>query len=396
MLGMKLIVVVLDNRGFGCINRLQQACGGAPFNNLLDDCIRARRGAPTIDFAAHAAALGARAENVANIAELEAALARARASDRTYVIVHRDRSRPHDRGGRLVVGRRGARSVAAREGARGARALRARRKDSAMSADDSRGVSGDDAASTCASASIRSRGATTTCRRSAARRRSRWRSPKARRSAIRASSSATSFRANRRRCAACWRRTGSRSCRAGIRGGSRGARVDEEIAAVGPHLRCSPKAAPTVMVYGEVADSIQGATRAAVQAAALRARAQWREYGERVTAFARHTLDARRAPRVSPSHGRVRRDARGRRPADGEHRRRRRPAVRQRPHDVRRRRCGRRCWRSTSRRVCHVHCKDVRPRRDRAWRAIATGAFSNRSSTARSPCRATAPSTFAR
>ena len=50
----KLIIVVLDNRGFGCINRLQQACGGAPFNNLLDDCVPGWRGA-RIDFAAHAA-----------------------------------------------------------------------------------------------------------------------------------------------------------------------------------------------------------------------------------------------------------------------------------------------------------------------------------------------------
>ena len=36
MLGLKLTVVVLDNRGFGCINRLQLATGGASFNNLLD------------------------------------------------------------------------------------------------------------------------------------------------------------------------------------------------------------------------------------------------------------------------------------------------------------------------------------------------------------------------
>jgi 3D-(3,5/4)-trihydroxycyclohexane-1,2-dione acylhydrolase (decyclizing) len=86
MLGKKLTIVVLDNHGFGCINRLQQACGGAPFNNLLTDCIRAEPEVPTIDFAAHAKALGARAENVANIAELESALARARASDRTYVV----------------------------------------------------------------------------------------------------------------------------------------------------------------------------------------------------------------------------------------------------------------------------------------------------------------------
>ena len=35
MLGLKLTIVVLDNRGFGCINRLQNATGGASFNNLL-------------------------------------------------------------------------------------------------------------------------------------------------------------------------------------------------------------------------------------------------------------------------------------------------------------------------------------------------------------------------
>ena len=86
LLGRKLIIVVLDNHGFGCINRLQQACGGAPFNNLLEDCIRATPEPPTVDFAAHAIALGARAENVGGIAELEAAMKRARASDRTYVI----------------------------------------------------------------------------------------------------------------------------------------------------------------------------------------------------------------------------------------------------------------------------------------------------------------------
>jgi len=37
MLGLKLTIVVLDNRGFACINRLQQQVGGAPFNNLLAD-----------------------------------------------------------------------------------------------------------------------------------------------------------------------------------------------------------------------------------------------------------------------------------------------------------------------------------------------------------------------
>jgi 3D-(3,5/4)-trihydroxycyclohexane-1,2-dione acylhydrolase (decyclizing) len=100
MLGTKLIVVVLDNHGFGCINRLQQACGGAPFNNLFADCVQVPPGAPAIDFAAHAAALGARAENVRSIPELEAALVRARAADRTYVIAIRtDPTRTTDDGG---------------------------------------------------------------------------------------------------------------------------------------------------------------------------------------------------------------------------------------------------------------------------------------------------------
>jgi 3D-(3,5/4)-trihydroxycyclohexane-1,2-dione acylhydrolase (decyclizing) len=87
MLGRKLIVVVLDNRGYGCINRLQQAVGGAPFNNLFDDCLQAGTGAPDIDFAAHARSLGAIAEHVDGIPALEAALARARSADRTSVIV---------------------------------------------------------------------------------------------------------------------------------------------------------------------------------------------------------------------------------------------------------------------------------------------------------------------
>jgi 3D-(3,5/4)-trihydroxycyclohexane-1,2-dione acylhydrolase (decyclizing) len=100
MLGTKLVIVVLDNHGFGCINRLQQACGGAPFNNLFVDCVRVTEAGPTIDFAAHARSLGASAENVANMAELEPALARARASDRTYVIaIETDPDRATEEGG---------------------------------------------------------------------------------------------------------------------------------------------------------------------------------------------------------------------------------------------------------------------------------------------------------
>ena len=80
-MGLKLTIVLLDNRGFGCINRLQTSCGGASFNNLLEDA------APAIDFAAHAHALGAHSQKVSSISELEAALAATRSIERTVVIV---------------------------------------------------------------------------------------------------------------------------------------------------------------------------------------------------------------------------------------------------------------------------------------------------------------------
>ena len=86
MLGQKIIMVVLDNRGFGCIHRLQQFCGGPGFNNMLDDCLTTPEGAPKTDFAAHAKALGANSEKVSNITELEAALERAKASPISYLI----------------------------------------------------------------------------------------------------------------------------------------------------------------------------------------------------------------------------------------------------------------------------------------------------------------------
>ncbi|SAL41795.1 iolD protein [Caballeronia turbans] len=100
MLGAKIIVVLLDNRGFGCINRLQQACGGAPFNNLIDDCRQGAPGAPEIDFAMHARALGALSEHVSSIDELQAAMKRARAADRSYLIsIDTDPARPTEEGG---------------------------------------------------------------------------------------------------------------------------------------------------------------------------------------------------------------------------------------------------------------------------------------------------------
>jgi 3D-(3,5/4)-trihydroxycyclohexane-1,2-dione acylhydrolase (decyclizing) len=86
MLGLKLTIVLLDNGGFGCIDRLQRATGGEPFNNLFESSAGT---APTIDFAAHAASLGAIAEQVQGVTELEAALQRAFAADRTSVVVLR-------------------------------------------------------------------------------------------------------------------------------------------------------------------------------------------------------------------------------------------------------------------------------------------------------------------
>ena len=86
MLGRKIIVVVTDNLGYACITRLQKACGGAPFNNMFEDCLQGPDGAPVVDFAANARSLGAKAENVASIAELGEAMRRARASEVSYLI----------------------------------------------------------------------------------------------------------------------------------------------------------------------------------------------------------------------------------------------------------------------------------------------------------------------
>ena len=82
----KMIVCVLDNGGFAVINKLQNNTGNASFNNLIAD-------SPTVpdpfavDFEAHAAAMGANAETVANPAEFAEAFKRAKAADKTSVIV---------------------------------------------------------------------------------------------------------------------------------------------------------------------------------------------------------------------------------------------------------------------------------------------------------------------
>ena len=85
MLGIDMTVVITDNRGYGCINRLQMGTGGAEFNNLLD---HSHHVTPSnIDFAAHAASMGAAAVHVSSIAELEEALSRAKSAKGPFVVV---------------------------------------------------------------------------------------------------------------------------------------------------------------------------------------------------------------------------------------------------------------------------------------------------------------------
>ena len=81
----KMIVLVLDNGGFAVINKLQNNTGNESFNNLIADTPTATTQV-TVDFEAHARAMGAVAETVSSPAELEAAFKRAKAADRTYII----------------------------------------------------------------------------------------------------------------------------------------------------------------------------------------------------------------------------------------------------------------------------------------------------------------------
>lgn len=82
----KMILLVLDNGGFAVINKLQNNTGNESFNNLISDT-------PTVpepfavDFEAHARSMGAEAETVSNPSELGEAFKRAKAADKTSVIV---------------------------------------------------------------------------------------------------------------------------------------------------------------------------------------------------------------------------------------------------------------------------------------------------------------------
>ena len=82
--GHPLLVVLCDNRGFGCIHRLQRATAGETHNNLLEGIVPGR-GAGRLRGARARARRGR--EKVADVAALEAAVAKARSATRTTVIV---------------------------------------------------------------------------------------------------------------------------------------------------------------------------------------------------------------------------------------------------------------------------------------------------------------------
>jgi inosose dehydratase len=158
--------------------------------------------------------------------------------------------------------------------------------------------------------------------------------------------------------------------------------VAEEIEAVGPHLRLLAENGANVMVYGEVADAIQGAPQPLYQRPRFFGEPAWREYGDKLTAFGRHLLQ--HGVRLGYHHHMG--------------------AYVEAPSDVDRLMAATgdevgllfdsghmtfaggdavEMLRKHVARVCHVHCKDVRPQvvrmaRNRNWsflQSVLNGAF---------------------
>ena len=82
--GHKMILIVCDNGGYAVINRLQNAKGGASFNNLIKDC-RVKEAFP-VDFGKHAESMGALTRHVESLADLGDAVEWAQTTDRTTVL----------------------------------------------------------------------------------------------------------------------------------------------------------------------------------------------------------------------------------------------------------------------------------------------------------------------
>jgi len=160
--------------------------------------------------------------------------------------------------------------------------------------------------------------------------------------------------------------------------------AEEEIRAVAPHLELLADNGAKVMVYGEVADSIQGTNSPLYKRPRFFRREQWLEYADKVTALARHTLSG--GVRLAYHHHMG--------------------AYVETPADVDRLMAlagdevgllfdsGHMTFGGAgetatavlakhAKRVCHVHCKDVRPQvirmaRNRNWsflEAVINGAF---------------------
>jgi inosose dehydratase len=158
--------------------------------------------------------------------------------------------------------------------------------------------------------------------------------------------------------------------------------VEEEIAAVGPHLKLLADNGAKVMVYGEVQDSIQGAPQPLYKRPRFFTSAQWDAYAERLTKFARHTLS--HGVRVAYHHHM---GAYVEAPADvDELMKRVGPEVGLLFDSGHMTFAGGDAVEMLKRhaaRVCHVHCKDVRPEvvrlaRNRNWSFLASvinGAF---------------------
>lgn len=85
--GHKMIIIICDNGGYGVIHRLQTGKGVPGFNNLLTDCRVQNKGNPVhVEFAKHAAAMGAYARHCKDLTDFEVALQWAQTTDKTTVL----------------------------------------------------------------------------------------------------------------------------------------------------------------------------------------------------------------------------------------------------------------------------------------------------------------------
>ena len=86
-LKLNITIILLDNRGFGCISRLQKSVGVDQFRNLLSGEHESEH--PQVDFVAHSASLGASSRLVSDLDELKLAVTEAQQTDSVSVIVIR-------------------------------------------------------------------------------------------------------------------------------------------------------------------------------------------------------------------------------------------------------------------------------------------------------------------